>query len=79
MSNIQHPDDDVNGQIIGTHYGQAWVTYEGRKQGPTFYPRDYQEAESMCFEVVERIKAECGKAFKSIYPKDAWMLHFDNL
>jgi len=30
--------DDVNGEIFGGNYGQAWVTYEGRKQGGTVYP-----------------------------------------
>lgn len=79
MSSIQHPDDDVNGQIIGTHYGQAWVTYEGRKQGPTRYPRDYPEADAMCFEIVKSIKTQCGNAFKDIYPKEAWMFHFDGI
>lgn len=71
--------DDVNGQIIGGDYGQAWVTYEGRKQGPICYPRNYPEADAMCNEVVQRIKDQCGPAFKDIYPKQEWKFHFDNL
>lgn len=72
--------DDVNGQIIGTHYGQCWITYRGRKQGPTHYARNEGEATQMCDAEVARIKSDCGQAFRDIYPaKDAWQYHFDNL
>lgn len=71
--------DDVNGQIIGGDFGQCWVTYEGRKQGPTKYPNNELEAESFCLEIVEHIKQECGPVFREIYPKNAWMFHFDGV
>lgn len=79
MSSIGKPDDEVNGQIVGGDYGQAWVTYQGRKQGETCYPRHEGEALAMCHSIIERIKSECGPAFKDIYPADAWMLHFDGI
>lgn len=79
MPKIGTPFDDVSGQIVGGNYGQAWVTYEGRKQGPTCYPTSYHEADEMCSSIVARIKSECGYAFKEIYPKEAWMFHFDGI
>lgn len=71
--------DDVNGQIIGGDYGQCWVTYEGRKQGPTGYPRNEADACSFCEGIVQSIKDGCGQVFKDIYPKQAWQYHFDGI
>lgn len=79
MPKIGVPIDDVLGQIIGGDYGQAWVTYEGRKQGETCYPSTYPEADAMCTAIVDRIKKDCGQVFKDIYPKEAWMFHFDGV
>jgi len=79
MSSIVHPDDEVNGVIVGGECGQAWVTYEWRRQGPMCYPRTYAEADAMCCNVVNNIKKQCGPAFKDIYPKEAWMFHFDGI
>lgn len=70
--------DDVNGQIVGTHYGQAWVTYNGRKQGKTHYVRSEAEALSVCHKYIEEQKA--GPAGFLIYPDvDGWMIHMDNV
>lgn len=71
--------DDVNGQIIGGDYGQAWVTYEGRQQGKMNYPYNECEAYAMCDAVVESIKKDCGEAFKLIYPNQSWKFHFDGV
>ena len=71
--------DDVNGQIVGGDYGQCWVTYEGRKQGPTKYPKNKAQAEEFCASIVESIKADCGQVFSYIYPNDAWEFHFDGV
>ena len=71
--------DDVNGQIVGGDYGQCWVTYDGRKQGPTKYPANEVEAELMCMGIIDSIKYECGSVFQDIYPKDAWQFHFDGV
>ena len=79
MSAIGKQDDDVYGQIIGGDYGQAWVTYCGRRQGPMCYPRDEAEASAKCDALVAKIKEECGAAFKDIYPLQKWMYHFDGV
>ena len=72
--------EDVNGQIVGSDYGQCWVTYQGRQQGPMMYAQDYPEADKMCIETVERIKSECGEVFDLIYPdKSAWKFHMDGI
>ena len=69
-------DDDVNGQIIGGEYAQAWVTYDGRKQGPMCYPCTHAEADAMCKSVIERIKNDCGDVFKLVYPDEKWAFHY---
>lgn len=79
MSNIQHPDDEVNGVIVGGDFGMCWVTYDGRKQGKTCYPRNEAEAYSMCNEIKDRINRECWQVFKDIFPLDSWMFHFDGI
>ena len=71
--------DDVNGQIIGGNYGRSWVTYCGRKQGPTCYPTNEREAYLQCDAIVEKIKEDCGVAFKDIFPLKKWMYHFDGI
>lgn len=71
--------EDVNGSIVGEDYGQCWVTYEGRKQGPTKYPMNEAQAYAFCQGIVQDIKTECGQVFKEIYPNDAWMFHFDGV
>ena len=71
--------DDVNGEIIGGDFGQCWVTYHGRKQGPTKYPHNELEAWKLCEGIVESIKKDCGIAFDDIYPENAWMFHFDGI
>ncbi len=72
--------EDVSGEIIGGDYGQAWVTYCGRKQGKTCYPRNEVEAYAQCDEIVEEIKAKCGiDLFKEIYPLQKWVYHFDGV
>ena len=71
--------DDVNGQIVGGDFGQCWVTYDGRKQGSTKYPRHEAEAYAFCESIVQSIKDDCGVVFKDIYPKDAWQYHFDGV
>lgn len=76
MSSIKHDYDVVNGQIIGGEYGKAWVTYDGRQQGKMCYPCNYAEADAMCNSVIERIKKECGDAFKHIYPDEKWAFNY---
>jgi hypothetical protein len=72
--------DDVNGVIVGSDYGQCWVTYQGRKQGPIMYPRDEVEADNFCQGIVEDIKKDCGSVFIDIYPDTkGWMFHFDGV
>ena len=69
-------DDDVNGQIIGGDYGQCWLTYEGRKQGPTLYARSAVTAQELLAAEHRRIKAECGEAYRDIYPAPKWAHNF---
>ena len=56
--------DDVNGQIVGGDFGQCWVTYKCRKQGPTKYPMHEAEAYAFCDGIVQSIKDDCGAVFK---------------
>ena len=73
-------DDDVNGQIIGGDYGQCWVTYQRRKQGPIMYPENEAEAYKFCQSIIDDIKKDCGRVFDEIYPdKKAWVFHFDGV
>ena len=76
MASIESPDDDTNGTVIGGNYGQAWVTYCGRKQGKICYPANEADAYSKCNEIVEAIRAECGEVFNEIYPLQKWVYHF---
>lgn len=72
-------DDDVNGQIIGGDYGQAWISYCGRKQGQTVYPSNESEAYLLCDEIKSKIESDCGEVFNVIYPlKDKWVYHYTN-
>lgn len=70
--------DDVSGQIVGTHYGAAWVTYEGRKQGKTFYVSTESEALKVCSNHIENYKSM--PVGKDIYPDDsAWRICMDGV
>ena len=69
-------DENVNGQIIGGDYGQCWLTYEGRKQGPTMYARSAVTARDLLAAEHARIKAECGQAYRDIYPAPSWANNF---
>lgn len=70
--------DDVNGQIIGAHYGSAWVTYEGRKQGCTHYVQTEAEALEKCHAYIEEKKAQ--DVYNLIYPnKNGWKICIDNV
>lgn len=71
--------DDVNGQIIGGNYGQAWLTYDGRRQGKTIYPKNREEADRLLHGMVEDIKKECGSAFTAIYPSQKWRYNYSGI
>jgi hypothetical protein len=69
-------DEEVNGQIIGGDYGQCWLTYDGRKQGPTLYARSAVTAREALAAEHRRIKDECGAAYADIYPAPLWAHNF---
>jgi len=72
--------DDTNGQVIGGEYGQAWLTYEGRKQGATIYPASREQANAELAARLNEIKADCGEAFRAIYPKaNCWQFHYSGI
>lgn len=72
--------DDVSGEIVGGNYGIAWLEYDGRKQGRTFYPINELEAMHLCENEKNRISEECGQAYELIYPKkDAWVVRMDGI
>ena len=68
--------DDPIGQIIGEYYGECWLTYEGRKQGPTMYARSAVTAQELLAAEHARIKAKCGQAYRDIYPAPSWAHNF---
>ena len=68
--------DDVNGQIIGTYYQQAFLTYEGRKQGPTMYVESDDEANQAGQAYIEEQKKAFGSVFDIIYPNKSWAIKF---
>lgn len=71
--------EDVNGDIVGAYYGQCWLTYDGRKQGQTFYCLTESEGEKQLLQKIEEIKNDCGDVFKDIYPDQKWVFHFDGV
>lgn len=79
MASIGVPFDDVNGVIVGGNYGMAWVTYDGRKQGNTVYPKNEVEADSMLNAIIEKMKLEYGDTFRMIFPEQKWKYHFEGL
>lgn len=76
MPKIENPCDDVCGRIVGGDYGLAFITYEGRKQGSTVYPKNEAEARDKCMDILQEIKHECGDSFSEIYPKSSWKFYF---
>jgi len=68
--------DDVSGQVIGDFLSQAFVTYEGRKQGPTLYVRNDEEAKHKAQIYIDELRADCGEAFRMIYPNKSWSIKF---
>lgn len=77
MQSYKDFTDDVSGSIVGTYVQQAFITYEGRKQGPTLYVKTDEEAKQMASEYIAQKRKEFGEAFSMIYPKqDAWEVKF---
>lgn len=69
--------DDVQGVVVGTYFQQAFLTYEGRKQGSTIYARTDEEAKEVANAYIQNQREECGEAFAMIYPnKAAWQVKF---
>jgi hypothetical protein len=67
--------EDVRGEIIGespTHRG--WLCYDGRQQGAHFFADSDAELRRIAVERKAQIAADCGRAFASIFPLDAWEL-----
>lgn len=70
--------DDVRGQIIGGDYGEAWLTYEGRKQSETFHAMNETEAVNMAKNWMKEQK-ERG-CFYEIWPnKNGWRLCMEGI
>jgi hypothetical protein len=69
-------DDDVDGQIIGGFFGDCWLTYDGRKQGPTMYAQDQDTAKILLNNLQGQIKASCGSVYRDIYPAQLWAHNF---
>ena len=71
--------DDVSGQIVGGNYVMAWITYDGRKQGKTVYPKNLSEGDSLLSEMLNEMKKDHGDNFKTIWPEQKWKFHFEGL
>lgn len=74
-------DESVNGTIVGGNYSCAWITYDGRRQGPPVYRFDMtrESANKELDEIVNCIKNDLGDNFKCIYPSQLWQYHYDGL
>ena len=67
-------DEDVNGQIVGSYIMVGSLHYEGRKQGGAVYADTEDAMTDAANQRIQQLRAECGAAFRDIYPKDAWEL-----
>lgn len=66
-------DETVSGTIIGGRAMACRLYYEGRPQGPRMFVDSDAEARNAGENALAEIKAECGEAFRMIYPRDdAW-------
>lgn len=76
MQTFQDFTDDVSGVIVGAFVQQAFLTYEGRKQGPTMYVKSDDEAKELAQAYIDNQRQEFGEAFRMIYPNKAWQVRF---
>lgn len=68
--------DDVSGQVIGAFVQQAFLTYEGRKQGPAMYVKTDAEAKELAQAYINNQRQEFGDAFSMVYPNKSWQIKF---
>lgn len=69
--------DSVHGHVVGGDFGVAWISYDGRKQRNTVYPRNKEEAVSMLDSIIGDMKKEYGESFAMIFPEQKWKYHIN--
>lgn len=67
-------EEDVCGQVIGAYMLIGSVHYEGRKQGRDLYAESEEDLKALAEQYIQAQRAECGPAFRAIFPRDAWEL-----
>ena len=71
-------DEDVNGIIIGGEYESGRLFYAGRPQSQRVWENTVKKVIEKLNTRGQEIKAECGPAYKLIYPdNNAWEIRLD--